>query len=355
MTPITANDPLSKSADLVGANIAKLRELFPEAFSEDGLNFDVLKQLLGGAVAEGQEKYGLNWHGKRAARQHALTPSAGTLRPAPDDSVDWKTTQNLMIEGDNLEVLKLLQKSYSGKVKLIYIDPPYNTGNDFVYPDDFRDPIGSYLRSVGDKEADGTQLTTNTPASGRFHTNWLNMLYPRLVLAKNLLRRDGLLMVSIDDHELPRLRQLADEIFGEESFLIQLVWRRRSMADSRNEDRASSDHEYVVCYKMPEAKLKGNPIDTGKYSNPDNDPRGDWFSADLTGIANKQERPNLHYDLVNPVTGDTYAASPTRGWSCSRETMARLIDENRILWPAKSDGRPRHKKFLAEATRFETG
>jgi adenine-specific DNA-methyltransferase len=161
MTPITANDPLSQSADLVGANVARLRALFPEAFTEGRIDFDVLKQLLGGAVDERPEKYGLNWHGKRLARQHALTPSTGTLRPARVDSVDWDTTQNLMIEGDNLEVLKLLQKSYSGKVKLVYIDPPYNTGNDFVYEDDFRDPIGKYKRETGQTDENGHATSTD--------------------------------------------------------------------------------------------------------------------------------------------------------------------------------------------------
>jgi len=355
MKKFTAADMETKSTDLVAENIERLKTLFPEAFTEGKIDFEVLKQILGGMVDEREEKYGLNWHGKRRARQLALTSSAGTLRPCPEDSVDWETTQNLMIEGDNLEVLKLLQKSYAGKVKLIYIDPPYNTGNDFIYPDDFHDNIRNYLELTGQLDNTGRKLSSNTEASGRFHTDWLNMMYPRLKLAKSLLCKDGMIMISIDDHELARVRQLGDELFGEESFLIQFVWRRRSMADSRNEDRASSDHEYVVCYKMLDAKLKGNPIDINKYSNPDNDPRGPWFSADLTGIANKQERPNLHYDLVNPKTGDVYPPSPTRGWSCAKETMAKMIAEDRILWPSKSDGRPRHKKFLNEVTRHETG
>lgn len=355
MKKLTAEDMETQSPNFVAENIERLNTLFPEAFTEGKIDFEVLKQILGGAIDEREEKYGLNWHGKRRARQIALTPSTGTLRPCPEDSVDWDTTQNLMIEGDNLEVLKLLQKSYSGKVKLIYIDPPYNTGNDFIYPDDFQDNIRNYLELTGQLDKTGRKLSSNTEASGRFHTDWLNMMYPRLKLAKSLLRKDGMIMISIDDHELARVRQLGDELFGEESFLIQFVWRRRSMADSRNEDRASSDHEYVVCYKMLDAKLKGNPIDINKYSNPDNDSRGSWFSADLTGIANKQERPNLHYDLVNPKTGDVYPPSPTRGWSCAKETMAKMIAEDRILWPSKSDGRPRHKKFLNEITRHETG
>ena len=276
---ITASDPLAASADVVAENVAKLKALFPELITEGekgaSVNIDVLKQLVGDQMlTDAEEKFGLNWHGKRQARQLALTPSTGTLRPCPDESVDWDTTQNIFIEGDNLEVLKLLQKSYAGQVKLIYIDPPYNTGGDFVYPDDFHDNIDNYLKLTGQVDSDGRTISSNSESSGRFHTEWLKMMYPRLKLARSLLRDDGLLMVSIDDHELSNLRRICDEIYGEESFLVQFVWRRRAMADSRNYDRASSDHEYVVCYKMPEARLKGEPIDTTKYSNPDNDPRG---------------------------------------------------------------------------------
>ena len=191
MKKLTANDPETQSADILAGNIEQLKALFPEAFTEGKIDFEVLKQLLGGAVDEREEKYGLNWHGKRRARQLALTPSTGTLRPCPEDSVDWDTTQNLMIEGDNLEVLKLLQKSYAGKVKLIYIDPPYNTGKDFVYPDDFQDNIKNYLDADRPDAKDGRKISSNTEASGRFHTDWLNMMYPRLKVAWNLLRLDG--------------------------------------------------------------------------------------------------------------------------------------------------------------------
>ena len=187
MKTITLHDPESKSADVVAANIEQLKSLFPEAFTEGRIDFEVLKGLLGGTVDEREEKYGLNWHGKRRARQIALTPSTGTLRPCPEESVDWDTTQNLMIEGDNLEVLKLLQKSYAGKVKLIYIDPPYNTGKDFVYPDNFQDNIKNYLELTGQVDGEGRKISSNTEASGRFHTDWLNMIYPRLRLARNLL------------------------------------------------------------------------------------------------------------------------------------------------------------------------
>ena len=219
MKPLTALDPETKSPDIVEENVAHLRTLFPEAFTEGKIDFDVLKQLLGGTVEEREEKYGLNWHGKRRARQLALTPSTGTLLPCPEDSVDWDITRNLMIEGDNLEVLKLLQKSYAGKVKLIYIDPPYNTGKDFVYPDNFQDNIKNYLQLTEQVDSNGQKLSTNTEASGRFHTDWLNMIYPRLKLARNLLRDDGVVFVSIDDSESANLKYILDEVFGEENFI----------------------------------------------------------------------------------------------------------------------------------------
>lgn len=244
------NDPDTKSADIVAGNVAALKALFPEAFKEGGIDFDVLKQLLGGAVDDRDEKYSLNWHGKRKARQIALTPSAGTLLPCPEDSVDWETTQNLMIEGDNLEVLKLLQKSYSGKVKLIYIDPPYNTGSDFVYPDDFIDNLKNYLEITGQMEG-GRKLSSNTDASGRFHTEWLNMMYPRLKLARNLLDVDGLLVIQISDAELHNLRRIADEIFGEENYLNTITVRAKVAAGASGggeDKRLKKNVEFILVY-----------------------------------------------------------------------------------------------------------
>lgn len=243
---IDLNAPESKSADVVAGNIDALKVLFPEAFEEGKVDFEVLKQLLGGAVDERDEKYGLNWHGKRKARQIALTPSMGTLLPCPEDSVDWDTTQNLMIEGDNLEVLKLLQKSYAGKVKLIYIDPPYNTGKDFVYPDDFRDNIKNYLEITGQLNG-GAKVSSNSETSGRFHTEWLNMMYPRLKLARSLLHPEGVIFCSIDDTELNNLARMLDEIFGEERRLgvITVV----SNLKGRSDDKFfATAHNHLLAY-----------------------------------------------------------------------------------------------------------
>ena len=246
MKKISAGDSASRSPDLIAENLEQMKALFPEAFTEGRVDFEVLKQLLGGTVDECEEKYGLNWHGKRQARQLALTPSTGTLRPCPEDSVDWDTTQNLMIEGDNLEVLKLLQKSYTGKVKLIYIDPPYNTGKDFIYRDDYNDTIENYLKVTGQVDRDGTKLSSNTEASGRFHTDWLNMMYPRIKLARNLLTEDGLLLVSINDVELGGIRFVLNEVFGEENFLCQFIWNSEGNVDQQS--KIKGVHEYVIAY-----------------------------------------------------------------------------------------------------------
>ena len=341
---IAPGDPETRSADVVAGNLERLKALYPEAFVEGRVDFDALRQLLGDAVEDGDEKYGLDWRGKRRARQLALTPSTGALRPCPEDSVDWDTTRNLMIEGDNLEVLKLLQKSYAGKVKLIYIDPPYNTGKDFVYPDDYRDNIRNYLELTGQIDGENRKLSSNTETSGRFHTDWLNMMYPRLKLARHLLRHDGIIFISIDDGELSTLRLVADEIFGEENFLACFVWKSRQNKDNRTVTGASVDHEYIICYG---GKIRGDERDQSQYTNPDNDSRGDWASANMVGIATADRRPNLHYDLVNPMTGISYRC-PEMGWRYDPNTMQRLISENRILWPDNPNGRPRRKTFLSE-------
>jgi adenine-specific DNA-methyltransferase len=262
MQKLTAADPATRSPDLVAENIKRLKALFPELLTEGpngaAVNVDVLKTLVGDkTVTDAEEKYGLNWHGKRRARQLALTPSTGTLRPCPEDSVDWDTTQNLMIEGDNLEVLKLLQKSYAGKVKLIYIDPPYNTGKDFVYPDNFQDSIKNYLELTGQLEG-GAKISSNTEASGRFHTDWLNMMYPRLKLARDLLARDGVIFVSIDQNELAALTFLLNEVFGEENNIEIFSWVRTTTPAALSR-KTKTVVEFVLCFQRSESgqQLRG--------------------------------------------------------------------------------------------------
>lgn len=252
MQKLNPNDPETMSADIVSENIKHLKALFPEALVEGKVDFDVLKQLLGGAVDEREEKYGLHWFGKRNARHRALTTSSGTLLPCPEDSLNWDSTQHLMIEGDNLEVLKLLQKSYTGKVKVIYIDPPYNTGNDFVYEDSFHDTYNNYLKQTGQLDGEAP-ITSNTESSGRFHTDWLNMMYPRLELAKRFLTQDGFLVVSIDDVELPNLQLLLREVFGEEHGVAVLVWDRNRKNDAK---LFSVGHEYMVVVARDKGYLK---------------------------------------------------------------------------------------------------
>ncbi|MGO7387479.1 site-specific DNA-methyltransferase [Rhizobium ruizarguesonis] len=342
-------DAITKSADSLADNIASLRSLFPEASKEGRIDFEVLKELLGAAaVDEGEEKYGLAWHGKRRARQIALTPSTGTLLPCRDESVDWETTQNLMIEGDNLEVLKLLQKSYAGKVKLIYIDPPYNTGKDFVYPDDYSDNVRNYLELTGQVEG-GRKISSNTEASGRFHTDWLNMMYPRLKIARSLLHPDGVILVSCDDGEVANLRAILNDIFGEENFVAQFVWKARQFTDARANTNISTDHEYIVAYARDDGfALKGIGRDESKFANPDGDARGDWMSRSMLGLATREQRPNLHYDVVEPLTGRVFPPNASTGWRYSKEKMAQLIVDGKVLFPKNDGGRPREKKFRNE-------
>ncbi|HBR33734.1 MAG TPA: site-specific DNA-methyltransferase [Firmicutes bacterium] len=332
-----------QSMDMEQAERDKLQALFPQCFSEGKLDIDKLLNLCGEYIDNDFEKYKFEWSGKAECYRLAGKRSTGTLRPCEDESVNWATTRNLYIEGDNLEVLKLLQTAYFRKVKMIYIDPPYNTGNDFVYADDFRDPISRY------KEVTQQTTKSNPETMGRYHTNWLNMMFPRLRLAANLLRDDGVIFISIDDNEVHNLRKLCDEVFGEENLVAQMIWHSRQNKDNRNLSGASIDHEYILCYtKQPGWRaLRGAERKTEQYKNPDNDPRGSWTSANMVGLATADARPNLHYDLIHPDTGVNYGC-PAKGWRYDKNTMKRLIEDDRILWPDSPDGRPRKKAFLDE-------
>ncbi|EGD4799435.1 site-specific DNA-methyltransferase [Escherichia coli] len=354
MNKISPEMPELQSMNITEDNISKLNSLFPEAFNENGIDFDVLKQLLGENVDDKEERYGLNWHGKRQARQLALTPSRGTLRPCKDESVDWHNTKNLMIEGDNLEVLKLLQKSYAGKVKLIYIDPPYNTGKDFVYPDNFQDNMKNYLEITGQTE-DGARLSTNTETSGRYHTDWLNMIYPRLKLARNLLKEDGVIFISIDDAEVDNLKKVCSEIFGEENFVANIVWQKKY--SPQNDATYFSDmHDHILVYakqrKASKNDANGWNIDflprsdeqNAAYKNPDNDPRGVWKSVDLS--VKTYSKAN-DYSITTP-SGRIVTPPASRCWQVSEKRFAELCKENKIWFGENGNNVPSIKRFLTE-------
>ena len=346
MKRITAEDPESRSPDLVADNITQLARLFPEAFTEGKVNFAVLRELLGDAMDETEEKYGLNWHGKRRARRRALTPSAGTLRPCPEESVEWDSTQNLMIEGDNLEVLKLLQRSYTNKVKLIYIDPPYNTGKDFVYRDNHRDGIRNYLKITGQLDGNGDKLCSNTDASGRFHTNWLNMMYPRLKAARNLLRENGLIVVSIDQEELSNLQKVLDEIFGEENRFAVLT--RRAMHTVRNSSKDFNLHaDFLLVYgrnkgwfgESPERYIRQPQDKSANYPHDDGDGRGPYKLDPLH--ARNYYTPYRH-EFEN---GTVWEPPKGRYPAYSPDTLERMEQQNRIAFER---GEPKAKRYLAE-------
>lgn len=346
MIKITSDMPELQSMNITEENISKLKSLFPEAFNEGNIDFDVLKQLLGENVDEKEERYGLNWHGKRQARQLALTPSRGTLRPCKDESVDWDNTKNIMIEGDNLEVLKLLQKSHAGKVKLIYIDPPYNTGKDFVYPDNFQDNMKNYLEITGQTE-DGVRISSNSETSGRYHTDWLNMMYPRIKLARNLLKEDGFIFLSIDDNEVNNLKLMCDDIFGQENFVANVIWQKKysTKADSKN---FSESHDYILCYKKSDqSKILGLPRSKQQestYKNLDNDPRGVWASDNLLRT---EVRDYAVFGITSPSGMEHYPPAGS-SWRFNKDKIEELISDNRIWFGEDGNNKPRLKRFRSE-------
>lgn len=352
-----------ESPDMVQGNIEKIEALFPNCVTEtrgkDGklkkaVNFDLLRQMLSGDVAEGDEAYEFTWVGKKAAIVEANRPIRKTLRPCPEESVDWDTTENLYIEGDNLEVLKLMQESYLGRVKMIYIDPPYNTGNDFIYRDDFAIKSDEYEEQLGvfDEET-GDRLFKNTDSNGRFHSDWCSMIYSRLVLARNLLKKDGVIFISIDDGEVDNLRKICNEVFGDSNFISDLIWQKKF---SRSNDATyfSTMHDHVLCYcknnvmQDPEGwKIgllpRGDEIPAG-YANPDNDPRGVWTSVILSA---KSGSSSLLYEIKTP-SGRIVMPPSGRYWSCSKDTFEKWRADNRIWFGTDGNGTPRKKTFLSE-------
>lgn len=349
MENVIAGDPETRSADVVADNLERLKALFPEAFTEGKVDFKVLRQLLGDTVDESEEKYGLNWHGKRRARQLSLTPSTGTLRPCLADSVDWDKTQNLILEGDNLEVLKILQKSYAGKVRLIYIDPPYNTGKDFIYTDNFRDSIRNYFLLTSQIDDENHKLSSNTDASGRFHTNWLNMIYPRLKVARNLLRQDGAIFVSIDDNELHALRAMMDDLFGEENFIATIIWHKMD-SPKNSAIHFSVDHDYILVFAKDSqiwrpSNLPRTEKMLARYKNPDSDPRGPWLLSDLAARNSYSEG---RYSITTK-SGRVIPGPPAGSyWRVRKEKFDELDRDNRIWWGESGDNRPGIKRFLSE-------
>ena len=338
-----------QSHDWNKERLEQLKKLMPDIFTEDGkLSINELKKVVDTEGVNETERYEFRWFGKSKAKREAFTPTDATLVYDEARSVNPTESENLIIEGENLAVLKLLSQSYREQIKCIYIDPPYNTGKDFVYTDDFKQDRKGYWEDAGMTE-NGIKIDSNVETDGRFHSNWLNMMYSRLLIARQLLREDGVIFISIDDNEVHHLRKLCEEVFGEENFVTEFVWKSRQNKDNRTLTGVSIDHEYILCYsKSPDERaLKGSERKTELYSNPDNDSRGPWVSANMVGLKNETERPNLHYDLINPATGINYG-KPMMGWRYDIKSMNDLVAKKRIIWPETVEGRPRRKVFLNE-------
>lgn len=351
-----------ESANITDMNIDKIAALFPNCITETAdengklkkaINFEMLRAMLSEDIADGDEAYEFTWVGKKAAIAEANRPIRKTLRPCVEESVNWDSTENLYIEGDNLEVLKLLQESYLGKVKMIYIDPPYNTGNDFIYRDDFAVSADDYAEESGQLDENGNRLFKNTDSNGRFHSDWCSMIYSRLMLARNLLSDDGVIFVSIDDGEVENLRSIGNEVFGEGNFVADLIWQKKF---SRSNDATyfSTMHDHILCFCKRNILYghggwkigllpRGEEIPSG-YSNPDNDPRGVWTSVILSA---KSGSDSLLYEITTP-SGRKVVPPSGRYWSCSKETFEKWKAENRIWFGKDGDGSPRKKTFLSE-------
>ncbi len=344
-----SDDITARRRDMLKSFVA---QEFPECLSEGRIDFEMLRRTLGDWVEAGNERFGLVWPGKALCMRIIQQPSVATLKPDRSESVDFESTSNVFIEGDNLEVLKLLQKSYFGRVKMIYIDPPYNTGQEFIYPDKYAESLETYLAYTGQIDSEGRKFSTNTETVGRYHSNWLNMMYPRLYLARNLLRDDGAIFISIDDHELSRLRELCDQVFGEENFKANIAWQKRYTRSNNTVD-FTTVVEHLLVYAKSEAfevnLLPRTEEADARYSNPDNDPRGEWKGASFLNPASPQDRPNLCYPLRNPNTGETVHPT-TNAWRRSQEAFKDLLADDRLYWgPDGKASVPSIKMFLSEA------
>lgn len=320
---------------------AQLADLIPEAIADGKVDVVKLQELLNTDAADPTERFGLFWPGKKRALRAAQEPTAATLKPDFENSKDWDTTKNVFIEGDNLEVLKILQKHYHAKIKMIYIDPPYNTGKDFIYPDNFKEGLDTYLEWTRQVNEEGKKLSTNADTEGRYHSNWLNMMYPRLKLARNLLTDDGVIFVSIDDTEVAPLRRLLDEVFGEGNFLGQFVWVTKNAARGvPPRTMLMSNHEYVVAYarRIENVKFKGLERDEADFGNPDNDPRGLWRSESMKATGSQDN----YFTITDPDTGREFHAN----WAFSEASVVQMIRDGLVLFPSGDGGTPRQKKFM---------
>ena len=354
-----------ESPDMVAENIDRIAALFPNCITEmldeehstpekrvykRAVNFELLKQMLSPDVIDGDEAYEFTWVGKKAAIVEANKPIRKTLRPCMAESKDWDTTENLYIEGDNLEVLKLLQESYLGKVKMIYIDPPYNTGHDFVYPDSFVMDTDVYDSASGYFDEDGNINYSRVNENGRprYHSDWCSLIYSRLILSRNLLCENGVIFISIDENEVHNMRKICDEVFGEANFISQLGWQK--VYSPKNQARYfSNDYEFVLCYcknisTFSIGELPRTEAMNARYKNPDNDPRGDWKPGDCVGNG---VRKNGYYDVTGP-TGKVFNVPEGKHWVYAPDTMSRLIAENRIWWGKDGNSFPAVKQFLAD-------
>ncbi len=346
-----------ESIDMTAQNIEKIGALFPNCITETkdaegrprkAINFDLLRQMLSGDVVEGDEAYEFTWVGKKAAIVEANKPIRKTLRPSKEESVNWDSTENLYIEGDNLEVLKLLQESYLGKVKMIYIDPPYNTGNDFIYRDDFKQSAAEYEEDSGVYDEDGNRMFKNTDTNGRFHSDWCSMIYSRLMLARNLLADDGVIFISIDDNEQENLKKCCSEVFGGQNFIAQLVWER-AYAPKNDAKFISSSHDYILMYaksitQFVIGRLPRTEEANSKYGNPDNDPRGLWRPDNLSV---KSYTASCDYPITTP-SGRVVEPPAGRCWSLSKKAFLERLQDNRIWFGKDGNNVPSLKRFMCE-------